>query len=89
MFVCPRNTGWQTTGGERGKTQCREEANGSSLDSLKMEQSMTRIIDSFTCGLEITICTRRAGEQEREESEGRGKREREKKHSLATAFSIQ
>lgn len=45
---------------------------------------MTRIIDSFTCGLEITICTRRAGEQEREESEGRGKGG--KKHSLNCFF---
>lgn len=43
----------------RGKTPSREVANGSFLDSLKMEQSMTRIIDSFTCGLEITICTGR------------------------------
>lgn len=52
----------------RGKTPSREVANGSFLDSLKMEQSMTRIIDSFTCGFEITICTgRERGRRERGE----------------------
>lgn len=63
----------------RGKTPSREVANGSFLDSLKMEQSMTRIIDSFTCGLEITICTGR--------ERGRGEPAEKKPHS--TAFSIQ
>lgn len=42
----------------------------------KMEQSVTRIIDSFACGFEITICTgKRGGEEE--------------KNPHSTAFSIQ
>lgn len=82
MFVCLKSREEQMKRPWREGRIHREGAGRGSrqlmglLCPAKMEQSVTRIIDSFACGFEITICT----------GKGEGG---EEKNPHSTAFSIQ